>query len=118
MPIINPWLFYLADVSETIRVTFQVVAGVSLVVSGVVLAISFFEGTPELFKRTIKAIFISIAILCIGSLFPKEETCYKMMAASLVTPENLQTVKGETQNIVNYIVKAVDQLLDDNEESK
>ena len=41
-----------------------------------------------------------------------------MIAASLVTPENLQTVKGETQNVVNYIVEAVDQLLDNDEESK
>lgn len=118
MPIVNPWLFYLADISETIRTTFQIVAGVSLVVSGVILAISFFDDTPEVFKRVIKTIFISIAILCIGSLFPKEKTCYKMIAASLVTPENLQTVKGETQNVVNYIVEAVDQLLDNDEESK
>lgn len=115
MPIVNPWLFYLADVSNSIKAA-TLTAGCVMII--VFMIITFCSDEDEIIKRTRVYIIIGGVMVFVGLFFPKEETCYKMMAASLVTPENLQTVKGETQNVVNYIVEAVDQLLDDDEESK
>lgn len=114
MPIVNPWLFYLADVSNSIKAA-TLTAGCIMIVVFIIIT---FCGEDETIKRTRVYIITGGVMVFVGLFFPKEETCYKMMAASLVTPENLQTVKGETQNVVNYIVEAVDQLLDNDEESK
>ena len=55
-----------------------------------------------------------ISILCIV-LSPSEKACYQMMAASIITPNNLETVGTTAENIIDYIIESVDHLLDENE---
>lgn len=115
MPIINPWLFYLADISDAIK-NATIIAGSILMI--VFIIVAFICNEDELIKRTRTYIIIGGGIIFVGLLFPKEETCYKMMAASLVTTENIQTMGETATNVVDYIVDSIDQLLEEDEESK
>ena len=118
MLIINPWLFYLADISDTIKEAITVCGSVILVVFTIVTFIFFMEGDIEVIKRAYKYAIIGGVMVFIGLFFPKEETCYKMMAASLVTTENIQAMGETATNVVDYIVDSIDQLLEEDEESK
>lgn len=118
MPIINPWLFYLADISSTTR-DITLTIGIIIFILFIVITFSFhIDGANGKAKRAHKYIIIGGVIVFIGLLFPKEETCYKMMVASLVTTENIQTMGETATNVVDYIVDSIDQLLEEDEESK
>lgn len=47
---------------------------------------------------------------------PSETTCYKMMAAQVVTPNNISTVGKTGEDIINYIVESVKEITDSNDE--
>ena len=62
-----------------------------------------------------------ITIIAAGVLYcavPSETTCYKMMAAQVVTPDNIATVGKTGEDIINYIVESVKEITDSNEDSE
>lgn len=62
-----------------------------------------------------------ITIIAAGVLYcaiPSETTCYKMMAAQVVTPDNISTVGKTSEDIINYIVESVKEITDSNEDSE
>ena len=118
MPIINPWLFYLADISNTTW-GISLTIGIIIFFLFIVITFSFYvDGSNEKAKRAHKYIIIGGVMVFVGLLLPKEKTCYKMMAASLATTENIQTMGETATNVVDYIVDSIDQLLEEDEESK
>ena len=40
---------------------------------------------------------------------------WKMLAASLITPDNIEVVKDGTQELVDYIIDVADQITDDDD---
>ena len=62
-----------------------------------------------------------ITIIAAGVLYcavPSETTCYKMMAAQVVTPDNISTVGKTSEDIINYIVESVKEITDSNKDSE
>lgn len=113
-PIINPWLFYLADCLATLQIMFI------LVVSALVIVISFItidihdlrykEKELKSARRTRKiAIFFSILLLIVIPLIPSKETCYKMMIASQITDNNIQKAEDVIKNSVDYIFEKINE---------
>lgn len=49
---------------------------------------------------------------------PSETTCYKMMAAQVVTPDNISTVGKTSEDIINYIVESVKEITDSDKNSE
>ena len=49
---------------------------------------------------------------------PSEKACYQMIAATIVTPDNITTVGNTATDIVDYIVDSVAQITDDEDEDK
>ena len=117
-PIINPWLFYLIDKAEDIAypliffgIMFWIaVALVHLPASGnEEWAINFLE------KTKLIRILLTIGLI-IAMLLPSKETSYKMLAASMVTPNNITAVGETAEDVIDYIVESVDTLLEKEDE--
>ena len=121
-PIINPLWFYLIGISENVACTFWIVGGL-LLAAGIVIGILVMcEGcnmdadmVKTLVKFVKKAIVIGGILVTVGNLTPSKDTCYKMMTAALVTPNNITAVGEAATDVVDYIVDSVDKLLEGDE---
>jgi hypothetical protein len=118
-PIINPWFFYFTSLSDSLR-GFFVIGGIgAIAIAGMAWLFGVVE---EVFQektiRNLKRItLISVIFFILGIFIPSKETCYQMMTASLVTPNNIEAVGNTATDIVDYIVESVDKILNEDEES-
>ena len=117
-PIINPWLFYLIDKAGTIAEPLIFISIMYWI--GVILIYLFSADNEEwaaLFLKKTKLMRILLTIgLIVAILLPSKETSYKMLAASMVTPNNIETVGETTEDIIDYVVESVDTLLEKEDE--
>lgn len=115
-PIINPLFFYFISVTNVLRFLLLIggfgVAGAALFV-GFICSIDY--DAINILKFLKKPIIIGLIVGTIGVFVPSENTCYKMLAASLITPDNIEVMKDGTQELVNYIIDVADQITDDDD---
>ena len=121
-PIINPLWFYLIGISENVACTFWIVGGLLITVGVIIGIVLLCEGwdmredsAKTLLKVFKKTVIIGGLLVTIGNLTPSKDTCYKMMTAALVTPNNITAVGEAATDVVDYIVDSVDQLLERDE---
>lgn len=103
-PIINPMLFYFIGVGTHIQTILIITAALfGLLFAGWALA------EMKIYKK-----FLIPCIICAvaAALIPSKETCYTMMAATIITPDNLTTVTDSGKDLVDYVVDSVDKILD------
>lgn len=116
-PIINPLFFYFISITNVLRFLLLIggfgVVGVALF-GGFVCSIDY--DAVDIFKFLKKPIIIGLIVGTIGIFVPSENTCYKMLAASLITPDNIEVVKDGTQELVKYIIDVADQITDDDDD--
>ena len=108
-PIISPLYFYLIFLGESLGVPI-LFCGMGLLVMAA--AIAFENGIIKIVK---KLFIFGILLLTLESFIPNESTCYKMMAASMVTPDNIEAVGTTAENVIDYIVESVDKLMEEKE---
>lgn len=127
-PIINPWIFYFADVANSMVFVF-VFAGIGFFVYAfykfVTLDEDMFVMNPDGFyalrekdenikKKDWHIIKRSLIICCIfillSALTPTEKTIYKMMIANYITEDNLSKGKEEAKELIDYIVDRMDEV--------
>ena len=117
--IINPIWFYLADIAVSLGETLFGFAMVGTMAIIIIFMCHFFGCAQEQLLKTAKKLIPVCAIFfIIASLIPAKETCYQMMAASLVTKENIEYVGETGKEIVDYIVDSIDILLEESEEEE
>ena len=115
-PIINPLWFYLIGISESL-VSVTTVLAVLLIIAAVVMIFMYAveqdcrtpnEKVSAFFKRNSKRSFI-IGLICafLAIFTPSEKTCYQMMAASIVTPNNIETVINTTKDGVEWLIDTI-----------
>lgn len=108
-PIISPWLIYLIDIARPVTAVAFVFGALSLLASAACfIAIADLTDDAEKVASfgTSKKLFIAgCTFALIWVLIPSQSTIYKMIAASYVTPANIQTA-GELAD------KAVDKVID------
>lgn len=121
-PIVNPLWFYLIGISENIACTFWIIGGILLTIgigTGIVTLIEHEFMKDDTVKKLLKIIkqtcIVGGLLVMIGNLTPSEDTCYKMMTATLVTPNNITAVGEAATDVVDYIVDSVDRLLEKDE---
>lgn len=127
-PIISPIWFYLVNLFSKIG-NFAM----ALIIGGIILTVIFaiclfivetegdFESEEErrrCYGYLKKGIITIIAIGIMYCAIPSETTCYKIMAAQVVTPDNISTVGKTSEDIINYIVESVKEITDSNEDSE
>lgn len=112
-PIISPIWFYLIHVSNMIHVLSIFVLVISIV-GLVVLEASEFDFYPDkeenrrITKKYIKTCIIAMIICSIVlTLVPNAKTVYMMLAASVVTPDNIAGGEEHIVNLITNIVTAI-----------
>lgn len=118
-PIINPIFFYFISVTGVLR-NIVLIGGFAIV--GCIVFAGFIccidVDIEEVFNAFKKPVIIFLLIGTLGVFIPSENTCYKMLAASLITPDNIEVMKDGTQELVNYIIDVADQITDDDDDDK
>lgn len=84
-PIVNPIWFYLADTIPNIRYVF-IAVGFCLFI----LSIGQIDNN-KVFRKIVVSGFLALVV---GATIPSQETLYKMVAAKMITPNNIKTVSG------------------------
>lgn len=84
-PIINPVRFYLADTIPNIRYVF-IAVGFCLFI----LSIGQIDNN-KVFRKIVVSGFLALVV---GTIIPSQETLYKMVAAKMITPNNIKTVSN------------------------
>lgn len=121
-PIISPWLFYLMGISEEVGLVsllIGIVLGIVTLIYFIIIAMCKHDNNlnkeqEKYHTRKIKKFTIAFIITIILEVaLPSEETCYKMIAASLVTPNNIEAVSNKAEDIINYIVDSVDKIINE-----
>ena len=123
--IINPWFFYFASLADSLQMLSIIVFSVSLIVAiifGVVWCceindydcfgrdddktqiLNFFK---KMFKTSIITVIVSATLMAI---VPSEETINKMIISSVITKENIEGVKTDAKELVDYIVEKAAEL--------
>ena len=112
-PIISPIWFYLIHVSNMIHVLSIFVLVISIV-GLVVLVAGEFDFYPDeeenrrITKKYIKTCIIAMIICSIVlTLVPNAKTVYMMLAASVVTPDNIAGGEEHIVNLITNIANAI-----------
>lgn len=105
-PIINPFIFYIIFLGGSLGNVL-----ITLCI-GIMITAMLYAFEAEISKAK-KFFAIGILVLLFESIIPNEATCYRMLAASAVTPNNLTAVGQTAEDIVDYIIESVDKMLDE-----
>lgn len=115
-PIINPLFFYFISVTDVLRFLL-LIGGFGL--TAIVLFVGFIsciDYDADIIKFLKKPLIIGLIVGTIGIFVPSENTCYKMLAASLITSDNIEVVKDGTQELVDYIIDVANQITEDDDD--
>ena len=93
-PIVNPIWFYLADTIPNIRYVF-IAVGFCLFI----LSIGQIDNN-KVFRKIVVSGFLALVV---GAIIPSQETLYKMVAAKMITPNNIQIVSDYVNDTVTNV---------------
>lgn len=106
-PIVNPIWFYLADTIPNIRYVF-IAVGFCLFI----LSIGQIDNN-KVFRKIVVSGFLALVV---GVIIPSQETLYKMVAAKMITPNNIQTVSDYVNdtatNVSDNLTDAIKDIMD------
>ena len=105
MFIVNPWIFYFAEICEGLKTVTIILAIIALIY---VLCRYLLYHCGEIrafwWNKTTKIItIIGIIFMIFAIAIPSQNTCYKMIIASQVTAENLDKVEDTIERIADYV---------------
>lgn len=105
MFIVNPWIFYFAEICEGLK---NVAIGLAIITFIYVLCVYLFYccGETQTFwwnKKTKIVAIIGAIFMVFAVAIPSQNTCYKMIIASQVTAENLDKVEDTVERIADYV---------------
>lgn len=96
-PIISPWWFYLVGIVGYVGMALKIGA----LALGSLAVIVIWDCDEESTKKfCIWTGVVAIVMLLLSAFIPDRQTAYTILAASVITPDNIQAVQG---NIVDFI---------------
>ena len=104
-PIIHPAWFYLIHIANAIHGLCFVVLMISAV--GLIMVIANVDELDSAKKWIKLCIIVAVIISLMIILVPDEKTIYMMLAASVVTPDNISGGEEHIVNLIANIVNAV-----------
>lgn len=124
-PIVNPWLFYLADLVSALKVTL-IILSIGLVIGSLLYLHMWYENNEfnrdseeniKLRKTWLKGakmcLISAIITFIVGMMVPKERTLYAMAIASALTPDTVQLIYDKTGETVTDILNGGAELIED-----
>lgn len=130
-PIVNPLWFYLINIcgkAGGVLLASAIIFGIIAVICiGIYVCVlddgeykyysdeskKMVDSTFKFGKKSVVICVVSCILLC---LTPSEKACYQMVAATVVTPDNITAVGDTATDIVDYIVDSVSQITDDDDD--
>lgn len=112
-PIINPWIVYLAEKCDTIHLVFAILM-ILCFVTVAMWTIAYVERDAEI-KPQKWLIALTILSASITILMPEKDTVLTMATLSYVTEDNIKSVGKTAEDVVDYVVDAVDKIVNDKE---
>lgn len=106
-PIISPWFFYFVSVAHNIKCLCSIFAIIGILLALVALFLGYESKEPKLKAVGIKLLKASIVCTIITIIVPSERTCYKMIAASMVTPKNIEALGENTDKALDVLVEKI-----------
>ena len=121
-PIINPWLFYLAEVVtgiEFICILYTIIGGIAILFMGICIIAD--DGWDELdadydnqYKRMFKWIKRLVVLLIIAIvliiLLPDKQTIYQMIVFQNITVDNVNLGIDKVKEFIDYTVEKIGEL--------
>ena len=106
-PIISPWVIYVVQLLDNLRDICMVLLVLTCIVI-VLLVIPAIMDEEDLPKKYLKMAVIIVAV-CAGMdiIIPNKETMITMIAASYITPDNIQMTQGNVLEFIKQISEAV-----------
>lgn len=124
-PIINPWLFYLADVVFALKVTL-IVLSVGLAIGSLLYLVAWKDNCDfkldnehniKLRKSWLKGakicIVSGIMSFMVGMMVPAQKTLYAMTIASALTPDTVRLIYDKTGETATDILNGGGDLIED-----
>lgn len=116
-PIINPKWFYLIEMSEKLSICLFTFGILCIVAIGICIICRFFEEkTPIVPKKATTVCIITVMLFIASVALPSKDTGYKMLIASMVTPNNIEAIGGSAEGVVDYIVESINKINNEEEE--
>ena len=113
MPIVNPIWFYIMSISTGLKfILIAITVTLGVITFFVLINIREDLCEPKDLKKPL-TLLVLFGVLSI--LVPSENTIQKCLVANLVTYENVESVKGEATELIDYIIDSVDKLNDSKE---
>ena len=112
-PIINPWLIYFAGISENIQLICVLIAICTFLV-----AVFHFMYEEKLDKIVIIFGIIFMISGISAALMPSKETIYTIAVVNRLTPDNIDQIGKSSEDVVDYLVNKIDQIVNDSDEKK
>ena len=124
-PIINPWLFYLADVVSALKVTL-IILSIGLVIGSLLYLYMWYENNEfnrdseeniKLRKTWLKGakmcLISAIITFIVGMIVPTKKTLYAMAIASALTPDTVQLIYDKTGEAATDILNGGGEFIED-----
>ena len=124
-PIINPWLFYLANLVSALKLTL-IILSIGLVIGSLLYLYMWYENNEfnrdseeniKLRKTWLKGakmcLISAIITFIVGMMVPKERTLYAMAIASALTPNTVQLIYDKTGETATDILNGGAELIED-----
>lgn len=116
-PIINPWVFYLIDVVDSLKNVLWCVGGIffcTLIVYFIgYMSLDDYRGDDEKRKeKCVKYATVSIGVLILVGVLqiaiPSKNTMYQMLAARYITTDNIGSAQNNVVELVGRIVQEIE----------
>lgn len=102
--IINPWIFYLIEISENIKICLGLVLVVLFFITLIRCTMSSdFEDDPIYKKKNKRYIIATCIVLATTAIIPSKETMYTMLVSNYVTYDNIEKASNAIKDSVDYI---------------
>lgn len=112
-PIVSPWLLYLVGLCGSIHTSIVVLEAIICII--VIFTIpciveSNDEKDIRRYTKNLKIFIISFIVLgIINCIIPTKEVALQMLAASVVTPDNIQAVQGNIVDFISEVAEVIKQ---------
>lgn len=104
MFIVNPWIFYLAEICEGLKLV-VIFAVLIICIYLMIRMVGYYtDGRKHWWDKNFKIMtIVGLLFLVLSVAIPSQDTCYKMIIASQVTAENLDKVEDTIERIADYV---------------
>lgn len=117
--IISPWIFYWIGTVDNLKNMLLMVLIISLIATAILTFKTMCDAgdyssqdkkVVRDVKNTVKATIISLVLGILFCLIPDSDTCYKMLAANMFTPDNINSATDYVTDVIDYAVDKVKEL--------